>query len=343
MVDASHIRMLHVSDFHLARASAKSGLKSSSKLSILTAAAETAYKLHRKKGLHAILISGDLAHSGCRDDLELARQVVATPPLNKRKPWVCAGVPVFRAATVNGKGREILAVPGDHDRHQGAPGGTGFDDVLHAVWPAPPDHVCSPVCLPSQADPKLAIVRADLTLDDTAVVMGGRSGQWQEGDARPWLNRLEVLTIETQNRGLPVVWMLHFAPAFDGLEEHKKLRGEWNLLGKARNLHVPWILCGHTHRHRTYGVDPRPGRTHERKKVGIPVVHCAGSACLLNKGDNEHLTPSLHLLDFVVVGPTVANAEITTWEWDGRAFAPVERRRVPFDEREKCYRLDPPE
>jgi 3',5'-cyclic AMP phosphodiesterase CpdA len=200
--------------------------------------------------IDAIIISGDLSDSGLNSSLRLALAYVQ-PVENISNYRGVLDAPLWRS------GHTIHILPGNHDRFQkeqlsGAysprrPGGIGFESIFSSsdFW-GDDDQRIGAVQVRYVPDPGgVAFVFADfcLRLD-------------YEGDYWPSLGRgrvysdvrerLELKTLEMQNRNIPVVWVIHFDPC-QPEESDLALEEVSRLLQAAKKRNVKHVLCGHSH------------------------------------------------------------------------------------------------
>jgi predicted phosphodiesterase len=219
---------------------------------ILEAFARWLYVNH--SGLDAIVLTGDLSNTGYQRDLVRALRFLDGPA-------VSTIYDINQEATIGFLNRKCFVVlPGNHDRYRPMPaylpGGTRFDGVFNAHWPAGFQGVWA-WCVPNTVRP-LVLVGADFALGRRDL---GRSHYWLPG----WLgqgraigrhNRVTLTQLQSATqkvrahfrtaRGEPVVlWAVHF-DVFSP-DESLQLLDSASLVRAARAEGVPIVLAGHTH------------------------------------------------------------------------------------------------
>lgn len=282
-------RILHLSDLHIVKYSLKEMLRRPrvGKIDIVEAIARFAWS--NKKELDAILVTGDIADNGHAANMDLASRFIKdqadppkTPFLSQRKH------PTLAAAEV-----PVMLVPGNHDRFGNMLyplGGETFDDYCFSHWNVGYGGVVGHE-LPNSVNPELAIVCVDFCLDsDNLKAHWGNKDikkcadeyikQFGQGDV--YENRLEKLkekTEEYNQRKIPVLWAIHFAPEFEkhdiSFDNNLILRNSDRLLKLADELNINHIFCGHTHRSKCY------------KSILYPHIniYCAASAACDHSSD----------------------------------------------------------
>lgn len=309
------VRLLHVSDLHMTRWPTLPFLPACD-LKILREVCRIACGWSRRKVLDAVLISGDLADSGTRENIDfVSSRLFCKPQASSPTPWLHNHQP-----TLLGTGKPIVLVPGNHDRFKdfimGLPGSKHFDEILKPHWMGELGGVQRHL-LPNEDSPVLTIMCADFSLGDIrhASTLGGH---WGQGRAYP--DRVKCLVRETKKARrlkIPVVWMMHFAPGFRSQPESLRLIHAGRLLETASHLGVDRILCGHTHLKRTY-------RPQTQRNV---YVHCAGTAACWGHGQDT----SMHVLDFCVDGRDIVQVRQVDLLWDSErtTFWPQKQSAQP--------------
>lgn len=249
--------ILHASDLHIAAVPNALGLvdfdfdeflehpslfdfQSSHDDDMLEALAHRVYELRR--GLDLVLLTGDLATTGARDDLFAAKSRLTAPA--KRRYLTAGG-----KSTLGFMGKKLKLMPGNHDRFRRAPaflpGGTAFDEIFAEHW-----NVGQSVQL--LADMKkegvrLAVLAADFTLAeddfDTITRRFQHFGCGRVYDER--LHELERRTRELRDQGAAVAWAVHFTPSSG--DPNLALLEDELLMQAASDRGVSVVLCGHTH------------------------------------------------------------------------------------------------
>lgn len=266
-------------------------------LRLLKAVAQAAYLA---SPLDAILITGDLANWGESSALTAARNFVVARSVDG---WHDAqGRPTLGRATV-----PVHLLPGNHDRYHGPggvgiPGGALFDAVFQDHW-----NVGQGISF-FVLGQSLGVVKADLTLSSMLHGTSLEGGLFGQGKA--YVERVAFLKVQTEllrykHPGIAVLWAVHFAPNFDGLDADLQLIDGGRLIEAAQEMNVDYLLCGHTHRHRSY-----PAGT------GRPVtIHCVGSAA--QEGEDSENT--LNLFEVEVEGGSITRFVPTVLEYKGPA------------------------
>jgi 3',5'-cyclic AMP phosphodiesterase CpdA len=280
-------RLLHISDLHFsfeprrldALSRIRSGFRerqvlralfrvrlnalfSSHDLDLARAIAEFAFR-HRET-LHGIIITGDLATTGMREDLDVAFNFITSP--------AAVGVTsTQRTPTLAASGLNVVLLPGNHDRYLselGGPGGTDFDEVFEEFWELG-ERVQSVVFEEEGTRQNLGIVCADFSLryhsDAQVPKTMGRLGQ-----GRVYQSVLDDLVVETErlrsnSPSIGIIWAVHFPPNAPGGTRSLGLIDGRNLVSSARDQGVRHILAGHIHADLTYMARNRPAIS----------IHCA--------------------------------------------------------------------
>ncbi len=312
------IRLLHLSDLHIGRRRKRDPENIFQKYrphspGVVSALAELCYR--NRDSFDAIVITGDLAHSGRAEDLDMARRFLLTPA-GRSIPWLNGTQP-----TLAGAGRPIYALPGNHDRYQGSPakgkpGGVLFDATFAKAWPTGFGGVDG-IAIPSEADPQVLAVRADFALRQAGDA--DRKKFAKHGQGRVYLpQHLDRLKAETDRlrKAWPsraVLWFVHFAPEFERVPIEKppynlkkfdsrlRLIDGDEFLEAAKNCGVTRILCGHTHIRLVYKASADASVT----------IHCAGSAGCIGEDT------SIHLLHVGFDEGNITNVDVQDKVWDG--------------------------
>lgn len=258
----------------------------------------------RKHQYDVILISGDLATTGLEDDLSSAYDFVSSNVVtgwmnSKRKPTLFAAE------------RDVMLLPGNHDRYAdnlGEPGGDLFSEVFKKYWPLS-DYIHHVIIRKKDAD-SLAFVFADFTLKYTTEAT---NSIWRYGQGRVTKERITALVdrtsnLRSENPHIAVVWVMHFLPEFGGTDHMLSLINSNLLLNEAQECGIQVILAGHTHKARHYKLDSIK-------------IFCSGTATSIGE-DEEN---SLHFLEFDVNGNQIISFESSDYYWDQTKGNFVER------------------
>lgn len=251
-----------------------------------------------------IIISGDLATTGRGGDLNVARSFVVDPP--NYGPFIRYNEPTISGTTA---ATNIHLVPGNHDRYQNdfaKPGSPHFSlmfekpymrnlkgDVGH--W------------IKSKRGRNLGFVYADFSLRQRSDASNPVSGPYGEGKVyAETLTQLTRKTSELQERGIPVIWVIHFAP-YDCEQQSLELINFKKVTDTAKQLNVVSTLCGHTHNQEHIVVNGHP-------------VYCAGSACCVDSKDKS----KIHLLSIKVDQNVCSiSRQNFRWSWDRDSFVEI--------------------
>lgn len=297
---ARTVRLLHLSDLHITSGSlwGQTLLERLNVLNpavfydrrsrpadraLLVAVARTASELEAD----VVVITGDLANRGDANSLSSAFGFVDHPVSEKYMDHLAQ-------PTLRGYGCPIWLLPGNHDRYDqfaGAVGAGGreFDTVFSKFW-----NVGQGACSFTLGG-DFGIVLGDLTLSRIADAKGALSslGQGRAYPERIWAMEAATLLLRARHPEIAVVWAVHFAPAFTGLDSKLRLLEDDRLLEAAAQLGIRHILCGHTHEPRFYC------------PVAWPIeILCTGSAA--QRGDHPN---TIHLVEIEVSKGTVQRFE----------------------------------
>lgn len=221
-----------------------------------------------EKKLDAVILTGDLATTGTRDDIERVSKFLRAK-FNAKYPHR-SQEDDYRGATLSAVKIPILYLPGNHDRYIPTrerymkifpkfftPGGTDFDQLLfdysrQSVWKIELTTIVS-------KDKKLRVVilAADFTLehfDDHE----GFYGWLAQGKA--YSNIRQEMVVQTErlreqkkeDEMLCVLWAIHFPPDYPECPGHKKLLNDEKFINGANRAGVSAVLAGHTHEQLTY-------------------------------------------------------------------------------------------
>lgn len=283
------VRILHASDLHICtvpnltspidRISAgtlydavvEGIFVSSYDVSVLQRFADFVYKQAARGLLNAVVLTGDIATTGEREDLEKALEFFKAPPDVRLSTQTAEQEPTLAGISI-----PIILLPGNHDRYVTgpgyAPGGVGygpggriFDDVFKQFW-------FGPVTLPRliNVDEFTAVViAADFNLL-TSDHCDARFGWLAQGKAYDRiLAQLEEATnliVSRTDSPLCVIWAIHFPPGFPQVSKLMRLIDSDKFVRSANRSGVNAVLAGHTH-------DPVRYRRPEMKFD----VFCAGT------------------------------------------------------------------
>lgn len=300
----SKLRLLHLSDPHLAKSDLFDAEWKEYFINPLirwpggdeaaNVVALTAYE--QRKSFDTVLVTGDLANTGLRRDLERARLFVTARDIrDETKTKIGLGF----------VGKPSVIMPGNHDRYQHkgivTAGGADFDEIFGSLWGV--GQGVKSVRL-SSAPPVTAVI-ADLTLRDEITAVNPRSWVEAYGNGRVYSHFVTLLNQVTQDacdRGDYVIWVLHFAPWFSGLDGLLRLLDEEKLPLRSTAPWVSHIFCGHTHIPRRY-------------RVGGVEVICAGSCTMSGKTKDREFPCSFLILELEGAGDALVTTKCRHFEW----------------------------
>lgn len=292
------VRILHASDLHICTVSNLTSpvdrlsagtvfdavvqgiLVSSYDVSVLQRFADFVYQQAARGLLHAIVLTGDIATTGEREDLSKALEFFKARPDSRLATHTPEQEPTLAGISI-----PTFLLPGNHDRYRTgpgyAPGGLGygpggrvFDDVFEEYWREP---VMPAFYLLNDYEPirngdlAVAIISADfnlLTSDHCDTPFGWLA----QGKAyEDTLDLLEDTSNAIVSRWLTshqlcVIWAVHFPPSFPQVSRLMRLIDSDEFIRRANRCGVNAVLAGHTH-------DPVRYRRPEMKFD----VFCAGT------------------------------------------------------------------
>ena len=320
---ADELRLLHLSDLHFQSQDypfcfldkADNLIHKGSKSYDQSKVNALVYWLYRNRDAYdAILITGDLAHTGHVDDLNLAHSFVNSPNVSPDYPWKTTSNKV----TLAGLGREIIVLPGNHDRFKQDdmryPGADEFSKVFHQFWTSGRKVRARNGYLKIKyTEHGLGVICADFTLNEKegAQKAGGISkyllpfnyeylGQGKV--TQEVLDELEEVT--GIFRGLyprvPVIWAIHFS--FDTPQDLCLIYEEM-LAEKAALLNIPIILSGHTHNEEDLPI--------KKGKVRNITAGSATSNCEIHKA----LVNSFQIINFKLDNDNITGVDVKQIKW----------------------------
>jgi 3',5'-cyclic AMP phosphodiesterase CpdA len=288
----SLFRILHASDLHFAAVPHQIGIPdllhawrgnlpgswaATSSQGSIQVDAFAAFAHANRAALDLLVLSGDLATTGGLRNLRAAQAFLESP--------VVAGYLDRRnRPTLQGLGKPIVLIPGNHDRFRRFhfPGGQHFDAVFSAHWSA--GQGAQELWVRQRGGETLVLLGVDLSLRKHDL---GSHPLGFLGRGRAYRNRLARLSSLTQQArsrypGCVVVWIIHFEP-----EAQNPLLGllDERYLGAAlQQTPADAILCGHTHESNS-----------TKMFAGVPVFVCGTTTQHASMHGN-----TLHVLDVSV-------------------------------------------
>jgi len=240
--------------------------------------------------LDLILITGDIATTGDREDVNAAFDFISRPTAGG---WMSdRNTPTLAAADA-----PIVLLPGNHDRYENTkfPFGAAafaFDDVFNEYWWVGQN--ASFLAGLEKEGEWLLILGADFSLRIPEYRKNPLSHAGQ-GEVSPHvLKSLRLLTRKCRERlkrksmTPAVIWAIHFAPRCT--DTLLRLRKDERFLAAAEADGVYHIFCGHTHEP---AVPPPP--------MGNINVYCAGTASSFGSPRGNHI----HTREIEVVNGTI--------------------------------------
>lgn len=211
---------------------------------------------NRQFEVDAFVISGDIATSAKKADLDVAHAFLFGAADSTHKPRMKLESAEF----------PTIIIPGNHDRFGFLhfPGVALFDD-LFPNWEGGTRVISKSI---RRGGVTLKIVGVDLSLDH---YLDGLSTFGYVGQGRAYEDRIaELFSASNSDPAYDfLIWVVHFPPKFAGIRESLGLINEDMVVEAAFQCGVKALLCGHTHESRQYKISDG-GRE--------LIVACAGSA-----------------------------------------------------------------
>jgi 3',5'-cyclic AMP phosphodiesterase CpdA len=227
----------------------------------------------------AVVITGDLADSGSRKNLNLVREFL-----------LGSGDSKLQRPSIHSLNQPVIVGPGNHDRFDGftrLPAGSAFDEFFRAFGTDEfrflDEHRRVAEFELSRDNEQLVLLYADFCLRDDRDAEPQYHVDFSLGQGRIYEDTLAILkgrTSELIQEKRPFLWAIHFAPdpdtaAADSVDESLRLIESAELTNAARDLSVPAILCGHRHVFLNL-----------LNEKSLPPIVRTGSACCVGS-DNE--------------------------------------------------------
>ena len=234
--------------------------------------------------LDFLLITGDIATTGRACDLYTARYFVngQNPPGYVTKAPSPEQLKLYFGRRLSEIEVPIVLVPGNHDRYKnerGTPGCDRFENAFRKEW-NPSSRLVERVILNTSGDARIGVICADFSLPEETGIRRSfvtRFGQGIVLDSV--LNDLESRTRQLMEKGIPVIWAIHFSPD-SRYDRNLALLGSAKLVECASRVGVNYVFCGHTHEQTEYAY----------KSYETTRFLCAGTTCGTYYW---HLDPSL--------------------------------------------------
>lgn len=275
--------------------------------------------INREK-FDAILITGDLGHTGHSDDLRLAHNFVYGQSI-PGMPYKGKGIPPLSAS-----GRSVVVLPGNHDRfvqkNLRKPRSEQFEKIFSDYWKPDDDVAFGIIKSRDSGTNLLGIVLGDFSLktasdaDDEShldqLVPEGVSYLGQGRVYNETLSRMEEVTkkLKRKLQGRPIVWAVHFS--FAVKDRKIRLIDEDNLIASAETLEVACVFNGHEHRAKL---------TKLRNKPKAHVLTAGSATC--NWGAFRHQDNSFQIIRLNITGSTVNILEWKRVKYEKNCFKPL--------------------
>jgi 3',5'-cyclic AMP phosphodiesterase CpdA len=236
--------------------------------------------------LDAVLLTGDLATTGRRDDIERVSKFLRAK-FNAKYPHR-SDEDDYRGATLSAVKIPVLFLPGNHDRFVPTremyervypkfftPGGIEFDQLLFDYRRQPLREIELSSKVSEGKNLRVVLLAADFTLehfDDHEGLYGWLAQGKVYSDIRQrMIARTEQLREQKKDDEiLCVLWAVHFPPDYPGNPDHSKLIGDGKLISGANQAGVRAVLAGHTHEQLRYR---NPGMSFEVFCCGTTTQH----------------------------------------------------------------------
>ncbi len=321
-------RLLHVSDLHIADKQTRVGWWDAWKAGLLfrrdrpqvaLTSSHSPYLLeglidfvsHQRDPFDVVLLSGDLATTGKKKDLEKAFSCIngdSDFPLYFGRPEIANN------KTLKGAARKIVLLPGNHDRYRSIPGipyflpgGTDFNEKFG--WEG---MKVKPWVSSIKEDTHLGLVSADLTLQEFSDAKGGRFRvRASLGQGKAYTDivlAMKKLTVDLRKeypQKIGLLWVVHFPPQYPEIDDFLRLLEDEALINAAHDEGISHILAGHTHFPLAYTATSS-GSTVE--------VLCAGTA-------TQHFAPDGNFIHEVIIEVkkgVVTSVKARNFRWDDK-------------------------
>jgi len=273
--------------------------------------------------LDVVLLSGDLATTGKENDLQKARSCVYG---DAQGLWYI-GQPYGRPEVtgrlaLKGAAKDIVLIPGNHDRFQSTPfppfflpGGALFDQ--HFPWNGRFGWKGEKVqewVSPRKEGMQLGLVSADLTLRELGDAENGLFGfRGSLGQGKAYADIVDQMKKRTddlrdEHPGIGLLWVVHFPPQYPKIDDFLRLLEDEALIKAAHERRISHILSGHTHFPCAYTATVSGGSRVE--------VLCAGTASQVVAPDGNFF----HVLEIEVEEEGSTSIAFQTFQWDYKAL-----------------------
>jgi 3',5'-cyclic AMP phosphodiesterase CpdA len=245
-----------------------------SSFSVDKAAAFSFEIAHDAATIDAIIITGDIATTGVREDLNAAHNFLYGAIPDEWSPIKSSFKPLVGVENMP----PVILMPGNHDRYTVPllyPGSLEFENVFGRYWNFHgrqdnrfPNHKFVRTTFLQKENSFLALCTVDFSLTDPNQADSSLDAYLGQGRVRKRSHSNEALEPldelvahtewflnESKNKHWdksPMIWCVHFPPAYPGISRNMQLIDEGELLHCAKQFDVRLILSGHTHKFDDY-------------------------------------------------------------------------------------------
>ena len=340
-----NLRLLHLSDLHFEAESAVSGVVNDldRTLLYLNKPSYCAIKSSRladwawrnKDKFDAVLVTGDLAHTGREEDLKRALKFIEAPNPLSRQPWKGNGLNEDNIGALSNK--QIIVMPGNHDRfgeHDRKPQDVNFDLVFKSYWQAGARIRAKFGALRRDGDSSgISIICVDFSFSDIRQVtfeakktVFSRFNPFKRYSflgkgkvTKKIIAELERAThiMRRQHPGNIVVWAVHFS--LDCKDRSLELERKHLLEASIKKMGIPFIISGHVHKSNSSLKEKIKAKEGEMRSL------IAGSATGVPHFRASLPNNSFQLLDFQIDDSGGLEVDVTTIKWNKteRMFSPL--------------------
>jgi len=235
-----------------------------------------------EKEIDALIVTGDLATTGSRADLNAAHAYLTDTAVGGT-PFTSAGNPTLSAYALR---KRLDILPGNHDRYRSSavlyrPGGSVFDQVFPSPYWFSGQSTKNGIAI-RRGSIVLHVVKADFTLRtrDSGKAFYYLPGWLGQGRVRhsvlnSLVDRTQRVCKHIRNQGYEpfTIWAIHFDPY--STDSTLSLLNSDRLANAAKKAQVTTVLCGHTHESK---IKPLSDMT---------TVYACGTTCQSNSEQND--------------------------------------------------------
>ena len=245
------------------------------------------------------IVTGDLATTGRRTDLEAALEYFSGRP--RRSLYPSQNIP-----SLGGTPSYLKLMPGNHDRYsnrRGRSGGRLFDMLFNNFWQ--PQNDVDEIVFKSRnkvdeiesqesGNNRFGIICADFCLNTDAdagapgVRTLARYGRGIADKSRldELVKRTQAVRDELRADNVVLIWAIHWPPNHPDSGSFMRLKHEQSVIEKAQELEIPIILSGHLH-------------SPSKVPLDNVLVICAGTPTAMDARN------AAHVLDFEIDGQKI--------------------------------------